>query len=49
MPMAVLTSKMFCAKVTDPAAVVREMAEKYGPDFTAIVIPQGGIVLPVTN
>ena len=42
-------TKMFCAKVTDPAAVVREMAEKYGPDFTAIVIPQGGIVLPVTN
>lgn len=42
-------TKMFCAKVTNPAAVVREMAEKYGPDFTAMVIPQGGIVLPVTN
>ena len=42
-------TKMFCAKVTDLGAVVREMAEKYGPDFTSIVIPQGGIVLPVTN
>ena len=42
-------TKMFCTKVTDLGAVVREMAEKYGPDFTSIVIPQGGIVLPVTN
>ena len=37
---------MFCEKC-DLGATLPSLVEKYGEDFTAYVIPQGGIVLPV--
>ena len=38
---------MFCEKLNDPEEILPLLTEKYGPDFTAYIIPQGGIVLPV--
>ena len=38
---------MFCEKVGDPEDILPYLTEKYGSEFTAYIIPQGGIVLPV--
>ena len=40
---------MFCEKAEDPKEILSFLTEKYGPDFTAYIIPQGGIVLPVES
>ena len=40
---------MFCEKAEDPKEILSYLTEKYGPDFTAYIIPQGGIVLPVES
>ncbi|MDR3230600.1 MAG: nickel-dependent lactate racemase [Synergistaceae bacterium] len=37
---------MFCEKFTDANAVTPMLQKRFGDDFTAWVIPQGGIVLP---
>ncbi len=38
---------MFCEKLEDPEDILPYLTDKYGLDFTAYIIPQGGIVLPV--
>lgn len=38
---------MFCEKIEAPEDILPALVEKYGPDFTSYVIPQGGIVLPM--
>lgn len=38
---------MFCKKTENLGEILPFLVEKYGPDFTSYIIPQGGIVLPV--
>lgn len=42
-----MSRSMYCEKTASPDAAIEEVRRRLGPDFTAYVIPQGGIVLPV--
>ncbi len=41
------SKRMFCEKPEDPKTVENLLKKRFGEDFTAWIIPQGGIVLPV--
>lgn len=40
------TQRMFCKKFEDPSTLTSLLQKRFGENFTAWVIPQGGIVLP---
>ena len=43
------SEEMYCKKINSVDEIIPGLREKYGEDFTAWIIPQGGIVLPVVE